>query len=114
PDAGAQALQARQPALSDRRAGTSGVGRQADRRAGAAELAPLPRQAAERPLEEPLPVREPRPEGRDRRLQLRGRRSCRRRWKECRYRLLAVGPCPPARTRAGLLPPRFAPLPPGG
>ena len=55
-----------------------------------AELAALSRQAAERPLEASLPVRQPGAEGRDRRLQLRRRRRRRRRRQECRHRLLAV------------------------
>src|SRR5213075_2536303 len=74
-------------ALSDERAGTAVAGRQADRRAHSAELAAVPRQAAERPVEEPLPVRQSRPERRDRRLQLRRRRRRRRRGQECGYRV---------------------------
>ena len=55
-----------------------------------AELEALPRQAAQRSLGPPLPVRQPRREGRDRRLQLRRRWAARRRRQECRRRLLAV------------------------
>ena len=50
-------LQARQPALSERRAGPGGAGAQAHGRRGAAELEALPGQAAERPLGPALPVR---------------------------------------------------------
>ena len=74
-----------------RRAGPAGAGRQADGRADPAELAALPRQAAERSVGAPVPVREPGAEGRDRRLQLRRRRRRRRRRQECGHRLLAVG-----------------------
>ena len=71
-----------------------------------AELEALPRQAAERSLGPPLPVRQSRPEGRDRRLQLRRRRRDRRRRQECRDRLLAVihrdgSPRRPARRAVG-------------
>ena len=44
----------------ERRAGPAGAGRQADRRRDPAELEALPRQAAERPLGPPVPVRQSR------------------------------------------------------
>jgi general secretion pathway protein G len=45
--------------LSERRAGASGAGRQADRRRHSRQLAALSRQAAERSLGSSLPVRQP-------------------------------------------------------